>query len=163
MDTNAGDVGDAGVYARESPRLGRAVELGAAAGRTLSVSFPAAVPDDAAADHPVLDRLFDYLDGAEDDFADVTLGLTVPTVQRSVLESTRNVPYGESVTLDRVVAMTAELDPDDGGDVDAARTALANNPTPILVPDHRVRDAPGATPGDVSETLRDVEGVETYS
>lgn len=159
---DASDIGDAGVYARESPRLGRAVELGVAAGRVLSVSFPETVPDDADPDHPVLDRLFDYLDGATDDFTDVTLALTVPTAQRSVLEATRNVPYGESVTLDRVVRMTGELDDEDEGDLETARTALSNNPVPILVPDHRVRDAPGATPSDVAAALRDLEGVETY-
>lgn len=162
MSMDASDVGDAGVYARESSRLGRAVELGGAAGRVLSVSFPETVPDDAARDHPVLDRLFAYLDGEADDFADVTLGLTVPTVQRSVLEATRNVPYGESVTLERVVRMTPELDHEDEADLDDARTALANNPVPVLVPDHRVRDAPGATPRDVAERLRDLEGIGTY-
>ena len=159
---DASDLGDAGVYARESPLLGRAVEIGVAGGRVLSVSFPATVPDDAGPEFSILDRIFAYLDGERDEFTDVTLALTVPTVQRGVLEATRNVPYGESVTLDRVVGMTAELDADEGDDLDTARTALANNPVPILVPDHRVRGVTGATPSDVAETLREIEGIETY-
>ena len=148
---------DAGVYARESDRLGRAVELGVVAGRVLSVSFPREFPEDADPDHPLLDRLFDYLDGAEDDFDDVTLAITVPTDQRNVLEAVRNVPYGDTVTLDLVVRMTTGLDHEDEADLETAREALRSNPVPVFVPDHRVTDAEGATPPDVAETLRSIE------
>ena len=148
---------DTGVYARESDRLGRAVELGVAAGRVLSVSFPADLPPDADQDHPILDRLFDYLDGEEDDFADVTLAITVPTAQRNVLDAVRNVPYGDTVTLDLVVRMTPGLDHEDEADLETAREALRGNPVPVFVPDHRVTDAGSATPTDVAETLRAIE------
>ncbi|QLG26216.1 methylated-DNA--[protein]-cysteine S-methyltransferase [Halorarum halophilum] len=148
---------DTGVYARESDRLGRVVELGVAAGRVLSVSFPADLPSDADPDHPILDRLFDYVDGVEDDFADVTLAITVPTAQRNVLDSVRTVPYGDTVTLDLVVRMTSGLDHEDEADLETAREALRANPVPVFVPDHRVTVAEGATPADVAETLRSIE------
>lgn len=154
---NDADDAGTGVYARESDRLDRAVELGVAAGRVLSLSFPGEFPDDAGPDHPLLDRLFAYFDGEEDDFSDVTLAITVPTEQRNVLEAVRNVPYGDEVTLDLVVRMTAGLDHEDEADVAIARQALRANPVPVFVPDHRVTDAEGATPADVAEALRRIE------
>jgi methylated-DNA-[protein]-cysteine S-methyltransferase len=147
---------DVGVFARESDRLGRAVEIGVASGRVVGVSFPETVPDDAATEHPLLDRTFEYLDGEPDHFDDVEVALTVGTAQRRVLEATRNVPHGETVSLDRVVRM-AGLDPDDDADVEAARAALSENPVPLFVPDHRVRDAPGGAPASVAERLRAIE------
>ncbi|WP_313691178.1 MGMT family protein [Halorarum halobium] len=148
---------DTGVYARESDRLGRAVELGVAGGRALSVSFPESLPPDAGSDHPTLDRLFAYLDGEEDSFSDVTLAITVPTEQRRVLDAVGNVPYGDTVTLELVVRMTSGLDHEADADLETAREALRANPVPIFVPDHRVTDATGATPPDVAETLRGIE------
>ncbi|QCC48339.1 MGMT family protein [Halobellus limi] len=147
---------DDGIFARESDRLDRAVEIGVASGRVVGVSFPETVPADADPDHPVLDRIFAYLDGEADHLADVEVGLTVPTENRRVLEAARNVPYGETVSLDRVVRM-AGLDPDDSADVETARTALSENPIPLLVPDHRVRDAPGGAPEEVAARLREIE------
>jgi methylated-DNA-[protein]-cysteine S-methyltransferase len=145
-----------GVYAREFERLGRVVEIGIAGGNVISVSFPAGPDGDADGEHPLFDRIEAYLGGADDHFDDVEIALTVPTDQRRVLEATRNVPYGETVSLDRVVRM-AGLDPDDEGDRGTARTALSENPIPLFVPDHRVRDAPGAAPPDIAELLRAVE------
>jgi methylated-DNA-[protein]-cysteine S-methyltransferase len=43
---------------------------------------------------------------------------------------------------------------DDAGTV---RSALRENPVPLFVPDHRVSE-PGATPADVAERLREIEG-----
>ncbi|MFD1597598.1 MGMT family protein [Halobellus rarus] len=151
------DVGtDDGIFARESERLDRAVEIGVASGRVVGVSFPETLPDDADPEHPVLDRIFAYLDGESDHLADVEIGLTVPTEHRRVLEAARNVPHGETVSLDRVVRM-AGLDPDDSADVETARAAFAENPVPLLVPDHRVRDAPGGAPAAVAARLREIE------
>ncbi|MFA1610428.1 MGMT family protein [Halobellus rubicundus] len=148
---------DVGVFARTSERLDRAVEIGVASGRVISVSFPETPPGDADSDHPLLDRVFAYLDGEADHFDDVAVALTVPTDQRQVLEAIRNVPHGETVSLDRVIRM-AGLNPDEREDVETARTALAENPVPLFVPDHRVRDAPGAAPSAVAERLRAIEG-----
>lgn len=147
---------DAGIYARESDVLGRSVQIGVASGQVIDVSFPERIPDDAAPDHEILDRVFDYLGGAEDDFADVEVAITVPTAQREVLRAVCQVPYGETGTT-RQVAHMANLDPDDEDDAQLVRTALRANPVPIFVPDHRVEDAPGATPSDVAATLRNVE------
>ncbi|MFB6089459.1 MAG: MGMT family protein [Halobellus sp.] len=148
---------DAGVVARKSDRLDRAVEIGLASGRVISVSFPETPPADADSDHPLLDRVFAYLDGETDHFDDVEVALTVPTDQRAVLEATRNVPHGETVSLDRVIRM-AGLDPDERADVETARSALGGNPVPLFVPDHRVRDAPSGAPSSVAERLREIEG-----
>jgi len=147
---------DVGIVARDSTLLDRAVELGVASGRVVGVSFPVSPPDDAGTEHPLLNRVFAYLDGEKDHFDDVDVALTVPTDQRRVLEATRNVPYGETVSLDRVIRM-AGLDPEERADVETAKTALSENPVPIFVPDHRVRDAPGATPDSVARRLRALE------
>lgn len=146
---------DAGVFARESPRLGRAVQVGVAAGRVISVSFPDEVPPDAGDDHPLLDRLFDFLDGGAD-VTDVPVALTLPTDQRRVLEAVRSVPRGRTATLDEMARM-AGLDPEDPDDRETARAALDANPVPVFVPDHRVEGAAGATPPEVARRLDDLE------
>lgn len=145
-----------GVFAREFEQLERAVEIGVASGTVISVSFPSTPGGDAERDHPLFDRIDAYLSGNADHFDDVDVGLTVPTDHRTVLEATRNIPHGETVSLDRVVRM-AGLDPDDDGDRATARTALAENPVPLFVPDHRVRDAPGGAPAAIAERLQRIE------
>lgn len=148
-----------GIFARESGYLDRFVQLGVAGGKLLSVSFPAAADDNATDDHPLLDRIERYLEGARDDFANVEVGLTVPTDHRRVLEALREVPYGEQVTVERLTAMTATLDPEDEADREQVRTALAENPMPLVIPDHRVRDGPSTAPPEVEQRLRSVEGL----
>ncbi|WP_436930961.1 MGMT family protein [Halosimplex halobium] len=150
---------EAGIYARESSYLDRHVQFGAAQGRVLSVSFPESPDDEAVDDHALLDRIEEYLTGAEDDFADVTVALTVPTDRRAVLEAVREIPYGEQVSVDQLVRMTPDGDPDDEEDVRTARSALADNPAPLLIPDHRVRDGPSAAPAAVEQRLRSLEGL----
>ncbi|MFC7068018.1 methylated-DNA--[protein]-cysteine S-methyltransferase [Halobaculum lipolyticum] len=154
-----GGPGETGVFARRVDGLDRAIEIGTASGRLISVSFPETVPDDADGDHPVLDRIADYLAGAEDDFADVAVAITVPTAHREVLESLRNVPYGDAADVELLVRMTAGLDHEDDADLDTARAALRANPLPVVIPDHRVRDAAGATPESVAARLREIEGI----
>lgn len=148
----------AGVFAREFERLGRAVQLGVASGRLIKVSFPAEAPADADPDHELLDRIGEYLDGAEEDFADVTVALTVPTETRRVLEACRQVPYGEEASVSQVARMAA-LDPNEPDDVARTKDALRENPVPLAVPDHRVQGGPYATPGDVRDAFRAVEGI----
>ena len=149
---------EAGIFARETSHLDRYVQFGAAQGRVLSVTFPNAPDDEALSDHELLDRIDRYLDGVEDDFADVTVALTVPTDRRKILETVREIPYGEQVDVAQLLRMTPDGDPDDEEDVRTARSALADNPTPLLIPDHRVRDGPSGAPAPVEQKLRAVEG-----
>ncbi|WP_232700939.1 MGMT family protein [Halobacterium wangiae] len=147
----------AGIYAHESAFLDCYVQLGVAGDRVVSVSFPEEPPEDARDDHPLFDRVDAYLDGAADDFDDVAVGLTVPTDQRGVLEAVRSVPYGDRITVDTLLTMVPGRDPDSEEDRQLARTALAENPVPLFVPDHRVRNAPSGAPDRVLRRLRDLE------
>lgn len=154
------EVTDAGIYAKKSSYLDRYVQLGAAGGRVLRVTFPDTPESDADEDHPVLERIFEYLDGLEEiEFDDIQVALTMPTDQRTVLEQVREIPYGDQVDARTLARITPELDPDDDEDVILVRTALDNNPAPILIPDHRVRDGPSAAPPPVEQKLRSLEGL----
>lgn len=147
---------DAGIFARRSPTLDRYVQLGIASSQVISVSFPQTPDPGASDDHPLLDRVFDYLQGEEDSLKDVPTAITVPTPQRDVLRATTKIPYGETGTAWQVAHM-ANLNPEDDDDAETVRIGLRNNPVPLFVPDHRVEDVDGATPADVAATLRDVE------
>jgi len=152
------EVDTAGIFAREFDYLERYVQVGAASGRVISVSFPEVADDDAAGDHEFLDRFERYAEGiSEDDFADVEVGLTVPTDQRGVLEALRQVGYGDQVDVTTLANVTASLDPDEGDDLVTVREALAENPLPVIFPDHRVRDGPSALPPGVEQQLRSLE------
>ena len=149
----------AGIYARESSSLDRCVEVGIASGRVVSVSFPDSLASEAEPDHDLLDRIFEYLEGVEDDFADVECALTVPTDQRAVLDAVREVPYGSQVSVERLARRVPDLDADDEDGRDRIRTALDTNPVPLVIPDHRVRDAPSAAPPKIEQRLRSLEGL----
>lgn len=151
--------GDAGIYARESEYLERFVQFGEAGDRIISVSFPTQPEDDAGDDHPLLDRIEAYLSGTKDEFSDVTVGLTVPTAQRSVLETVRQIPYGQNATVEKIASMTPDLSAEEMDDLNLVREALDANPVPLLVPDHRVRDGPSGAPPAVEQKLRAVEGL----
>lgn len=147
---------EAGIYARESTYLDRFVQVGAAGEKVISCSFPTDA-DDVDEDHPMLDRIEAYLEGAEDSFADAQIGLTVPTDPRSVLEATREIPYAEEGTVHQVAQMAAGLVADDDDDLRTVREALAANPIPLIIPDHRVRDGPSGAPPEVEQKLRALE------
>ncbi|WP_411965657.1 MGMT family protein [Haloferax sp. YSMS24] len=147
-----------GIYARESTALGRVVQVGVVSGKLISVSFPDTVPDDAERDNAYLDAVLDAIDGGDAELDEIPIGLTVPTDQRSVLEALRNVPQGETVDVGVLVRM-AGLDPEDDDSKRLVREALAANPIPVVIPDHRVRDGPSAAPDDVVDALRQVEGL----
>jgi len=148
-----------GIYARESGYLNRFVQLGVAGDRVVSVSFPTVADETARDDHPLLDRIDRYLEGGADDFADVGVGLTVPTDQRAVLEALRRVPYGEQLSVAKLAGTVPDLDPADDADQELVRTALAANPVPLVIPDHRVRDGPSGAPPEVEQLLRALEGL----
>jgi methylated-DNA-[protein]-cysteine S-methyltransferase len=150
---------DTGIFARHSPYLDRHVQVGVASERVISVAFPEEPDDGAEEDHELLDRIEAYLEGVEDDFRDVEVGMTVSGDERAVLEAVREVPYGEQVTVEALVRMTPGLDAGDEAARDRARSALAANPVPLLLPDHRVRDGPSGAPPDVEQKLRSLEGL----
>ncbi|MFB6168602.1 MAG: MGMT family protein [Haloferacaceae archaeon] len=145
--------GGTGLYARAFDAVG-VVQLGAAAGKVISVSFPDEPPDDAGNDHPALDAVEAALAG-EQDLRTVDVALTVPTAQRDVLEAVGQVPPGERASLAQIAHM-AGLDPDDAEDIDTIRRALRENPAPLFVPDHRV-EGEWATPPDVAARFREAE------
>jgi len=89
-------------------------------------------------------------------YADVAL--TVPTDQRRVLEALRKVPYGRTVSVEKLVGL-AGFDTDSEEDRRTVETALRENPVPLFVPDHRVRDGPSAAPPAIEQRLRSVEGL----
>ena len=149
----------AGIYARETTYLDRYVQVGVAQGRIVSVSFPVSPEANAESDHDLLDRIEPYLQGERDDFDDAEIALTVPTDRRTVLEQLREVPYGDQITVEQLVRMTPGLDPEQESDHTLVRETLAGNPVPLLIPDHRVRDGPSATPAPVEQKLRAVEGL----
>ncbi len=152
------DLSEAGIYARESTYLDRYVQVGVASGRVLRISFPEGPADDADGDHPVVDQLLAYLDELEAvSFDDVQVALTMPTDQRAVLEQVREIPYGDQVDVETLTRLTPELDPADEDDSTLVRTALDENPAPIVIPDHRVRDGPSAAPPAVEQKLRSLE------
>jgi len=146
-----------GIYARESSYLERYVQVGVAGEKLLRVSFPTAA--DADGEHDLLNRIFAYFEGVEDDFGDVNVALTVPTANREVLEAVREIPYGEQVSVDSLAAAAPGLDPDDPEDAETVRSALAGNPVPLIIPDHRVRDGPSGAPPEVEQRLRSLEGI----
>ena len=146
---------DAGIFAREAAYLDCYVQIGVAGEKAISLSFPA--HSDEPGDHPLLDRIEAYLEGEPDDFDDVDVGLTAPTPHRDVLLAVRNLPYGEEGTVEQLAGMTAGLDPSNDDDLATVRQALADNPIPLLIPDHRVRDGPSALPPAVEQKLRTLE------
>ena len=145
-----------GVYAQRFDELDTVIQLGVASGQVIDLSFPDVVPDDAAADHEVFTLIDNYLDGDRLALTDVEIALTVPTDHRQVLSALQNVSAGNTVTVSRL-ARLAGMDEDSEADQTTVRDALRDNPMPLLIPDHRVRDTQGATPPDIAATLRELE------
>ena len=95
---------------------------------------------DVASDgQPLAERLVAYFSGTRDAFADVEVDLEWCTgFQRSVLETMRGIPYGETATYGEIAALA--------GHVNAQRavgTFCAGNRFGIVVPCHRVVAADG--------------------
>jgi len=149
----------AGIYAREIAYLDRHVQIGVAGDRVIAVSFPETPADDTGTDHPLLDRIEAYFEGETVTFESVPVALTMATDHRDILETVQSVPYGEEISVEQLVQMTAGLDPDADADVRLVRTALSENPVPLLIPDHRIRDGPSGAPAAVEQKLRSVEGL----
>lgn len=146
-----------GIFVRESSYLQRYVQLGFASNRLLSVSFPESDNPKFKREHPLLDRVDAYLEGETEAFDDVDVAITRRTDYWDVLESLRTVPYGDGVTVEELARMTGGLDPEDESDQQLVRSALSNNPVPLVIPDHRVSDGPSAAPPAVEQRLRSLE------
>ncbi len=145
-------------YARFFPYLDRYVQLELRDDVLVRVSFPDDPEDDAGEDHPVLDRIGDYVTGTVSvDFHDVSVDLDPETEPGRILGAVRAIPYGESATVEDVAREIPDFDPDDEASLTTIREALFANPMPLIIPDHRVRDAPSAAPPRVEQRLRSVE------
>ena len=70
-----------------------------------------------------------------------------------------NCPLPILKTKKALAGMTSGLDPTSKDDRDLVRTALAENPVALLVPDHRVRDGPSGAPPIVEQRLRSIESL----
>lgn len=159
MDDAPGTGDAAGVFARESEYLDAWVQVGLAGGKVISVSFPDQPEDEYGTDHPLLDRIDRYLAGADPvSFDDVDVALTEGGERRRILEALRDVPYGEALSCDQLARMTPSLADDEDG-IRTVRTALTNNPAPLLIPDHRVRDGPSSAPPVVVQRFQSIENV----
>lgn len=146
-----------GIYTRYLPELERTVDIGIAGEKLISVSFRNDTETTDEDVHPLLDRFAAYAAGDHEEFGDVDVGLTVPQTQRSVLETLRSVPYGETIEFRRLLTMTPGVDPDDEAAQEAARTAVRENPVPVVIPTHRISDGPTQLPATLTTRLRDIE------
>lgn len=150
------------LYSRYSPYLETYVELRIADGVVHAVRFPSEAAPDAAAEHPLLDRIDDYLSGTvRDEFDDVEVALPGEPLARTVLEAVREIPYGENATVADLARTLPEIRVDDGKDLERVRQILHDNPVPLIVPDHRVRDGPSGAPPKVEQRLRSLEKIAT--
>lgn len=153
MDVEAGDR-----YARYFPYVESYLELVVEEGQVRSVSFPEEPHPEADEDHELLDRIDRYLSGtAEDEFTDVAVDIDAPPVEREVLDAVRSLPYGKNASVMDIARSVPEFDAGTDEDLDAIREILDRNPIPVIVPDHRVRDGPSATPPRVEQRLRSLE------
>jgi methylated-DNA-[protein]-cysteine S-methyltransferase len=148
-----------GIHVLESEYLDRCVQIGVAGANVVSVAFPRSPDAIATTDHTLLDRINRYLEGTGDDFTDVEVGLTVPSDHRGVLETLRNVPYGEQVSVEQLTRMVPDLEAEEPDDRNTVRQALVENPIPLVIPDHRVRDGPSGAPPEVEQRLQSLEGL----
>lgn len=149
-------IGESVIAARQIDELDSVVQVGVAGDRVVGVAFPGSVPDDAVNDHALLDRIERYCGGTEDEFQDVSVALLLDGDERAVLDAVREIPYGRSIDTETLARTAAGVASDDA---ETVQRALRESPAPLLVPDHRVRGAMGATPSGIASTLRTIEGI----
>jgi methylated-DNA-[protein]-cysteine S-methyltransferase len=89
--------------------------------------------------HPLAERIRAYFAGSRDSFDDVELDLDGFTpFQQAVVETLRQVPWGEVVTYGELAALSGHPNAQR-----AAGSVCARNRFPLLVPCHRVVAADG--------------------
>lgn len=80
-----------------------------------------------------------YLSGENVDFSKYELDLSDMTpFQRDVLEQTRKIPYGETITYGELAKSIGRA-----GGARAVGQALSKNPYPIIIPCHRIVSSSG--------------------
>lgn len=99
--------------------------------------------EEAGAFGSLVRRLQQYAEGVEDDFLDVELAPEEQTpFQRRVVELCRRIPYGSSLTYGQLAERAGHP-----GAARAVGNCMRINPTPLIVPCHRVVGAGGAMRG----------------
>lgn len=154
--------GGDGVFARESRYLETYVQIVVEDGHITSVTFPELPDESATEEHPMLERIEAYLSGTvKDDFDDIQVAPDVSNDIAGVLAAVRAIPYGTALSVAELLRETQGLDPTLDSDHDLVREALDANPTPLVIPDHRVRDAPSGAPPAIEQRLRSLERIVT--
>jgi O-6-methylguanine DNA methyltransferase len=113
-------------------------------------------PDDPYM-YNVFKQLKEYLNWERKEF-DIPLDLRGTDFQKEVWEELRKIPYGKTISYKELAIKV-------GGETKTRAVGQANalNPTPIIVPCHRVINADGKLGGyscglDVKEKLLELEG-----
>lgn len=150
------DPAGSGIHYRHSPYLETNVEVGVAGDKVVSLRFTDS-PQGEENGAPVLDEVFQYLDGDEVDFSGYDVGLTLGGLERRALLKTQRIPYGDTVTYEEFAASLGEKD-----GVEEVRETVDNNPVAVLLPSHRVVEEDGlggfTGPREVKRKLLDIEG-----
>lgn len=129
----------------------------------LRASLKRRFPGTAEADAPpfvraAVEAVVRLLSGNAEDFSGLELDTgDLPAFDRSVLEETRRIPCGETLTYGDIACALASP-----GAARAVGRALGRNPIPIIIPCHRVLAASGrsggfSAPGGASTKLRILE------
>lgn len=149
-----------GVFARYFPYLDACIQFVVEDAQVVSVSFPEQPDEDAETAHSLLERIDDYIVGtSSDDFDDVPVEIDGPADVQEVLNAVRSIPYGQAKTIEELLAAVPSLDPDDEDDRARVREILDANPTPLVIPDHRVRATPSGAPPRIEQRLRSLERI----
>lgn len=134
--------------ARGLLRMDWSVDDAEAAAEDLTTDFPLwGVRRDPDELEGAMEEILEYFAGERRSF-DVAVDLTGLTpFQRSVLEATAEIPFGETVTYGQ---LARRLDKPNASR--AVGSALGRNPVPIVVPCHRVVRSDGSLGGYTAGT-----------
>lgn len=134
--------------ARGVLRLDWGVDDAEEAAEGLTTEFPLwGVRREAEALQEAMDEVLEYFAGERRAF-DLSVDLTgLTSFQRSVLEATRRIPFGETATYGQLAERLEKPKASR-----AVGSALGRNPVPIVVPCHRVVRSDGSVGGYTAGT-----------